>query len=134
MALPNSALERKRQAIADLEKARGGIRQHYQEASLAVRPTLLVQQSVRKHSLSWLFGSVAAGVVAARLFIPRFKRKKNERDSKPHSSAKSAAQILLTAPLLGFARKMLLSYVTEQLKSRFLNPPPTERTPPPPYP
>jgi hypothetical protein len=120
----------KQQAIADLEAARAGLRPHWQALTAAAHPKALVRRSVLQHPAAWAAGSLVAGFLAIRWLLP-LKDRKNGRDTPVKSAKTGSLLALLASPLVGMARKAVLTYLTQNLQSYLRNHSSAKNPPPP---
>ncbi|MBN8419925.1 MAG: hypothetical protein J0L73_13485 [Verrucomicrobia bacterium] len=113
---PQEQLTPKQQALHDLEEARGSLAYHASHAAEEWSPKAIITRSVHKHRALWIGGAAVAGLVLIKAVLP-------SRDSSRHHEASlSGAQrsglfALLLSPLIGLARKSLMSYGTQMVQS-----------------
>jgi hypothetical protein len=115
MAGPQIILTPKQQAIQDLASARSNLGPHWQNAAESLRPSNVIQQSVKKHRLAWAAGAMITGFLAVRMLLPS-SQPKFERDTLAKSAKKSGIIALIATPFLGLARKAVLSFITDQVQ------------------
>lgn len=106
----------KQQALHDLEEARGSLAYHASHAAEEWSPKAIITRSVHKHRALWIGGAAVAGLVLIKAILP------SRGSSRHHEASLSGAQrsglfALLLSPLIGLARKSLMSYGTQMVQS-----------------
>lgn len=102
----------KQQALRDLEDARASLAHHAAHAVEEWSPRALITRSVEKHRPLWIGAAAVAGLAVLKAVWP------SRSASHHHEGSLSGAQrsglfALLLSPLLGLARKSLLTYGTQ---------------------
>lgn len=113
-----SRSELKRQAIADLERARTSLALHGGEASADLSPAAMIERSFKKHRVVWVVGATIAGAVIVRYLLSS-PPAKNERDNFGKSGTKGRLFRMLSGPLFAVGRKAAFDYATKYFKNQF---------------
>lgn len=113
---PQEQLTPKQQALHDLEEARGSLAYHASHAAEDWSPKAIITRSVHKHRAWWIGGAAVAGLALIKAVLP------SRGYSRHHESSLSGTQrgglfALLLSPLIGLARKYLMSYGTQLVQS-----------------
>jgi hypothetical protein len=126
MAGSRKEMTPKQRAIADLEAARATLGGQLHGAANRFRPAVLLQENIRRHRIWWALGAAAVGLLAARLLVPSLRDAKNSGDTVVKSAKTGGILALLAAPVLGVARKAIVSWFLKQapqiLQSPFFSP------------
>ncbi|MFC5455853.1 hypothetical protein [Prosthecobacter fluviatilis] len=108
----------KQQALRDLEDARASLAHHAAHAVEEWSPRALLTRSMQKHRTLWIGAAAVAGLAALKALWPSSARGLSHHPEGSLSGAqRSGLFALLLSPLLGFARKSLMSYGTQLFES-----------------
>lgn len=110
-----SKAELKRQAIADLGRARILLAHHTERATAEYSPMAIVERSFRRHRLAWIIGGSAAGLLLARIVFASLGSK-NERDKISKSGTNRTLSGLLSGIIASSVRRSAFSYLQKHLQ------------------
>lgn len=111
-----SKMTDKERILAEIEAARGSMARHAALLAERARPVNAIKHSLRAHSHWWAAGALMAGLAAVRLLSPRHPQK-IRRDTEGKTAKKGKILALIATPLLGMARKAVLSYAAKQFQA-----------------
>lgn len=123
---PATPLTDKQRLVAEIDALRTRLVQQSHLLAEHARPASVIKRSLRTHSLWWTAGAVAAGFAALRFLLPN-RPSKIRRDTEGKPAKKGKLLALLATPLLGMARKAVVSYATKQLQAYLHSPPNPQR-------
>ena len=106
----------KQQALRDLEDARASLAHHASHAVEEWSPKALITRSVEKHRALWIGAAAVAGLAVLKAVWPSRGTARHPEGSFS-SAQRSGLFALLLSPLLGLARKSLMSYGTQLFES-----------------
>ncbi len=120
MPVTQKPLTDKERILAEIDAARQQITAHSRGLAERARPANVIKHSLKTHSVWWAAGAVVAGFAAVRLLTPE-RQQKIRRDTEGKTAKKGKILALIATPLLGMARKAVLSYAAKQFQT-FMHP------------
>lgn len=118
--------DEKARLLAELDAAREEISRQTHALGQRAQPVALLKNSLHRHAPYWAAGAAIAGFAAVRVFFPSSSRK-NRRDSVGKTAKTGKILALIVTPLLGMARKAVLSYAARQFQLFMQSPVKTQR-------
>src|SRR5689334_2411993 len=113
MARPHQErLTPKQQALRDLEDARASLAYHAAHAVEEWSPKAILTRSVEKHRALWIGAAAVAGLAVLKAVWPSHGARHHHEGSLS-GAQRSGLFALLLSPLLGLARKSVMSYGTQ---------------------
>lgn len=117
MASPQQeSLTPKQQALRDLDYARASLAHHAVHAAEEWSPKAIITRSVEKHRGLWIGAAAIAGLAVLKAIWPS-RRTHFQPEASLSGAQRSGLFALLLSPLLGLARKSLLSYGSQLFQS-----------------
>ncbi|MDI1313213.1 hypothetical protein [Prosthecobacter sp.] len=117
MASPQQEqLTPKQQALYDLEYARASLAHHAVHAAEEWSPKAIITRSVEKHRGLWIGAAAIAGLVVLKAVWPS-RRSRFQPEPSLSGAQRSGLFALMLSPLLGLARKSLMSYGSQMVQS-----------------
>ncbi len=118
MASPQQErLTPKQQALRDLEYARASLAHHAVHAAEEWSPKAIITRSVEKHRGLWIGAAAIAGLAVLKAIWPSRGSQHHQAEASLSGAQRSGLFALMLSPLLGLARKSLMSYGSQMFQS-----------------